>query len=50
LPSLHGGKLTWATASNNVRWTYRILKKDKGRGWSSCGPPDLPQNRQPLRG
>jgi glyoxylase-like metal-dependent hydrolase (beta-lactamase superfamily II) len=50
LPSLHGGKLTWATASNNIRWTYLSLKKDKGRSWSSCGPPDLPQNRQPLRG
>ena len=31
LPSFHGGKLSWATAKNNVRWAYRILKKDKGR-------------------
>jgi glyoxylase-like metal-dependent hydrolase (beta-lactamase superfamily II) len=31
LPSFHGGKLSWATANNNARWVYRILKKDKGR-------------------
>jgi len=24
LPSLHGGKLIWATARNNVRWAYRL--------------------------
>ncbi len=27
LPSFHGGKLTWATAKNNVRWMYRILEE-----------------------
>jgi cyclase len=32
LLSFHGGKLSWVTAKNNVRWAYRILKKDKGRG------------------
>ncbi|MEM7552913.1 MAG: MBL fold metallo-hydrolase [Cyanobacteria bacterium P01_A01_bin.84] len=26
LPSLHNGKLTWATAENNIRWVYKILK------------------------
>ena len=24
LPSLHGGKLIWATPGNNVRWAYRL--------------------------
>jgi glyoxylase-like metal-dependent hydrolase (beta-lactamase superfamily II) len=26
LPSFHGGKLTWATAKNNVRWVYQMSK------------------------
>lgn len=30
LPSLHGGKLTWATARNNVRWAYRMSIDQRG--------------------
>ena len=29
LPSVHGGKLSWATAKNDVRWAYRVVKKDR---------------------
>lgn len=29
LPSVHGGKLSWATARNNVRWAYRVVKRDR---------------------
>ena len=31
LPSLHAGKLMWATARNNVRWVYRLLNVKDGR-------------------
>jgi glyoxylase-like metal-dependent hydrolase (beta-lactamase superfamily II) len=30
LPSLHGGKLIWATARNNVRWAYRLSGGHRG--------------------
>jgi glyoxylase-like metal-dependent hydrolase (beta-lactamase superfamily II) len=30
LPSFHGGKLTWATAKNNVRWVYQMSKGQRG--------------------
>ena len=26
LPSFRGGRLTWATAKNNVRWAYQMSK------------------------
>ena len=32
LPSLHAGKLTWATARNNARWVYRLLNTDEEDG------------------
>lgn len=31
LPSLHGGRLTWATARNNVRWAYRVIRNGRPR-------------------
>jgi cyclase len=30
LPSFHGGKLTWATAKNSVRWVCQISKGQRG--------------------
>ena len=28
LPSLHRGRLSWATARNNIRWAYRIFRSE----------------------
>jgi cyclase len=30
LPSFRGGRLTWATAKNNVRWAYQMSKGKRG--------------------
>ena len=30
LPSFRGGRLSWATAKNNVRWAYQKSKGQRG--------------------
>jgi len=38
LPSVHVGKLCWATASHNVRWVYRLQAGTADPNRAPCSP------------